>query len=770
MIHRSWSRSRLLQIDASLWTWNDDLEIDVIKSLNELPSVKAYLGRIGAEVRSLRTAVIQERKGQYWDDIAIIRFAKDGKVSAPNAFLPTESEQALILDQFSRAVFPELKLCATVRNLPPMISEAEKEDIFEFRNEQNEIIMLQVRKERKGDKSYIPWTYWTDDQWRPIEPEGDLPLWGVDQLKDCEVVFIHEGAKSARHCRRLVEANAPAMKKALAEHPWGEELKHAAHIGWIGGALSPHRTDWKLLQRAGVKRVYIVSDNDPEGVKAVPHISFALRCGTFHIQFTSEWPRSFDLADDFPESMFKTIGGERYYVGPSFRSCLHPATWATDQIPNPKGKPTTILRDSFKEMWAYAEEQDIYVCTEMPDIVRSEVVLNKIISSFSHVNNTTAILQRNYRGRSTRLCYRPDVSGRIVTEKNSSAINLHTPSHVKRKAGDPQPFLDFMAYLFPNAVEREQMADWCATLISHPAIKMDFGVLLVSESQGVGKTTLGSSILAPLVGLQNVSHPSEQMITNSEFNEWLAGKRLIVVNEIYSGHSWKAYNKLKSIITDKTVDVNKKYQSMFTIDNWSHMFACSNSMRALKMESDDRRWFYPEVTEMPWKREQFARFHEWLMGGGLSIIKHWAETRPTYVKVGQRAPMTDRKKELIEGSRTEAQIAAVELADALNSMDRPVSVGMKEIVAWVRQSVQGKVFDSDLELRKAIKEAGCIVAPMRIKLNGMIQYMILNKHRHWIETLANGVVPGKEDDDSWSVEAEIRAKTVKPGELSQEAI
>jgi len=732
----------------------------MLSSLTELPSVAAYLKRIGAETRSLRTAVVKEKSGQYWTDVAVIRFDRNGKVSAPAAYAPTDTESAAIIAEFTTALFPEHKPTAQLRNLPPEIKDASKEDVFHFLDEAGNTIMLQLRRVKRGEKSYVPYTYWSDNKWRAMEPEGHLPLWGIDQLKNHEVVFVHEGAKAARAIRRMVEAATPEDKERLSNHPWGEEFKHAAHLGWIGGALSPHRTDWSILQRSGVKRVYIVSDNDAPGVNAVPAISYQLRCPTFHIQFTNEWPVSFDLADPFPETMFSRIGDERYYTGPSFRSCIHPATWATDQLPNPKGKPTIILRESFKNMWAYAEEQDVYVCIEMPEIVRSETVLNKMISAFSHSSNTTMVLQKHYRGRSTRLCYRPDVPGRIVTEKNSSAINLHTPAHVKSKKGDPKPFLDFIRYLIVNKQEQEWLLDWCATLIAHPNVKMHYGLLLVNESQGIGKTTLGSSILGPLVGEQNVSHPSEQMITNSDFNEWLAGKRLIIVNEIYSGHSWKAYNKLKSIITDRTIDVNKKFQNTYTIENWSHMFACSNSMRALKMESDDRRWFYPEVTENPWPTSKFTEFHQWLWSGGLSIIKHWAEQRKTWVKRGDRAPMTARKRELIEGSRTDAQIEAVKLAEAINMLDRPVSVAMKEVVAWVRSQVQGKVFDSDLELRKAMKEAGCIIPPDRVKMFGMLQYVVLNNHRRWSEALSNRE----------SINDMVKESNIRPADIMTESM
>ena len=503
-----------------------------IKSLAEIPAFNAYMKRIGAEPRSLRTAVVKESNGTYWQDVAIITLEKDGTVKAPPSYAPTEKEKMAIEIDCQSIQWPQIRAVKRLQDEPDEISKANPKDVFEFRNLAGEIIMLQLRMQRKGEKSYIPFTYWDDGQWRRMEPEGPLPLWGMEQLNHFTTVFIHEGAKAARAMREMVEAETPEMKEKLANHPWGEELSHAAHLGWIGGALSPYRTDWSILQKAGVKRAYIVSDNDSPGVAAVPSIAFHLRIPTFHLQFTNEWPTSFDLGDDFPKTMFKKVEGRNYYTGASFRSCLHPATWATDQIPNPKGKPTIALRKNFKEMWSYVEEADIFVCIEMPEIIRAEQIMNKMLASFSHTNQTSQLIVKAYTGRSAKLCYRPDIKGKIVTDATTSAINLHTPTHIKSISGNAQPFLDFMTYMFPNENERHEVLRWVATLAARPDIRMEYGLLLVSERQGVGKTTLGSSILAPLVGIQNVGFPTEGTIVQSEFNGWLANKRLCIVNEI----------------------------------------------------------------------------------------------------------------------------------------------------------------------------------------------------------------------------------------------
>lgn len=730
-----------------------------VKSLDDVPSIAAYLKRIGAEPRSLRTAVVTEAVGKYWKDLATITFDHNtGLVSCKDpSYSPTDGEAAKIKDEVGLYQWPELKKINRLIDLPDELSKADPESIFEFRDIDGMIIMLQQRKDIKGEKKYIPWTFWDDGEWRKMEPEGKLPLWGLDQLKDNTTVFIHEGAKAARAVRRMVEAQTDDQLQLLKNHPWGDELKGAAHIGWIGGALSPYRTDWSVLKRLGVTRAYIVSDNDAPGVQAVPNISYNLHCPTFHIQFTDDWPKSFDLADPFPAKMFKSINGKRYYNGPTFRSCVQPGTWATDSLPNPKGRPTIVLRDHFREMWAYVEEVDTFVCIEMPEIIREAKILNNMLKSFSHTSNTTALMVGSYRGRSTRFCYRPDIKGRVITDKTTAAINLHTPTQIKSNQGDVGPFIEFMEYLFPIDHEREEVMKWVATLVAKPEVRMHYALLLVSTIQGVGKTTLGERILAPLVGDQNVSFPREQDIVDSQFNGWLAQKRLIVVGEIYSGHSWKAYNRLKSLVTDRDIEVNPKFLRPYRIENWAHFVVCSNSRRALKMEDNDRRWYYPTVTEIPWPLEKFAEFYNWLQSGGLGIIKSWAEGYGKYVKQGANAPMSGLKKELIEASRSEAQNEVADLAQAMIDEKRPIAMAMKEIEAWVRTNIAGRVFDSDHELRKTMVEIGCMVVPKRVKVGGRLQYVVITKELH--QSLLN--VDEKAYTDG------VREKLIKPSDIIQ---
>lgn len=704
--------------------------------LNQIEPVREYLSRIKAEPRSLRTAIVRETRGKYWEDIAVIRFGKGGEIESTSiSHSPTDAERDAIKKAWAECDFPVMTYLSRITNPPAMIRDADKEDVFEFRTpDGSQIIMIQVRQARIGpdgelDKGYVPWTYYDDGEWRIAEPDGKLPMWGMDQLKNHKTVFIHEGARGARLCRWMAEGKTPEARAARNSHPWGQEIVGAAHLGWIGGALNPRRTDWEILAKSGVERAYIVADNDEAGKAAIPAIAKEINIAAFAIEFNGRFKQGFDLGDEFPEEMFKTIAEGRFYIGPAMRDLMAPATWATDLVPNPsgKGRPVAVLRSSFRRMWAYVEEADAFVCTEMPEIVRSESVANKMVAGFSHVQETMKLLTKSYKGRSAKICYRPDHDARLVDYRGTNAINLHTPSLIKPAKGSPKPWNEFLQYMFPVDRERKGVERWCATLIAKPEIRMGYGMLLVSETQGIGKTTLGANILAPLVGHNNVGFPSESDIT-SDFNDWVAHKRLSVVNEIYSGASWKAYHALKSIITDSSVTVNQKYMRTYIIDNWCHILACSNSMRALKMENDDRRWFYPEITETPWPPEKFTEFRNWIQSGGLKIIRQWAEDYGDYVLPSERAPMTDRKREMIEGSRSEGQTAVAALAEQLKDFEEPAGLLMKEIIGWASTQIQqsSKIFDSDYELRRAMKDCGVKVWPERIKVNGWVQHIIMN--------------------------------------------
>src|SRR5262249_29297482 len=157
-----------------------------------------------------------------------------------------------------------------------------------------------------------------------------------------------------------------------------------------------------------------------------------------------------------------------------------------------------------------------------------------------------------------------------------------------------------------------------ATLIARPEVRMMYGPLLISEPTGVGKTT-HNVVLARQVRYHNASFPSAEYITDTPYTDWAVRKRVVIVAEIYAGHNAKAFNKLKTTITDNPLWAHEKYVKPFPIDNWAHFLPSSNSLRALKLDDHDRRIMVPGVTEKKLPLEEATKFYKWLDNGGDEI-------------------------------------------------------------------------------------------------------------------------------------------------------
>ncbi len=671
----------------------------LVSALDELPAVRDYLNRVGASLKGLRRAVVEgDREGGYLTERAEIRFTPDGAITAPSGYEPTQAEQAGI-----RAALEGVRLPAAEpfrhmgKHLPgpgqvPW-AIADPDDLAVcWDRKREQILFVQERRCRKdpkghatGDKYYVPWTYFDDGKWRQTEPDSLLPLWGLDQIGSHTSVIVHEGAKAAQFCARLISdadeglyaTSGPSVeaRKRLLDHPLRDLLEAGPHLGWLGGAPNAHCTDWAALRLAGVKQVILVCDNDRVGKDASSRISLLCGLPMRTVFFDDRFPLSFDLADPVPSSLYKcTADGGRSYCGPRTRDLLSTATWATRRLePEGRGRPSHDLRPEFLGEWFVVNQPLCIVRSGRPEELLSDAQFNSAVRPYSHVDDTARLLRRYPSAFLDGLAYDPGMPAGQVSKDGRRLFNTHSPPVILGDGkGDPQPWFEFLEQVFPVADDRHQVMRWCATLIAKPETRMAYGLLLMSETQGVGKTTLGEELLAPLVGRHNTSIPEESQVTEANFNGFLARKRLVIVSEIYAGDNRKAYNRLKRWVTDTTVQINEKYREAYELPNWAHFLACSNSKRALAIEDTDRRWLVPTVTEDVWAQNKWDAFYGWLAGDGLSIVRRWAgEFAARHaVKAGERAPTTSAKQALILDTMGEGRRLVMEFGEELVERSR----------------------------------------------------------------------------------------------------
>jgi hypothetical protein len=704
----------------------------------ELPVTGAYLKRIGAVEVHFHLAKVEVIDNGYPRSVATIKFSEEGETHCrgPKAkdAKPTEEEAEGIRAEFASTEFPKIIPIAAIGEPPPNC-DLNDPQVYVCHDFNDQIIMVHQRySNQDGTKGFLPWTYWSDGKWRLMEPDV-MPFYGLPGAKDHTTLVLHEGSKAAKRVKRMLNGELE-----VGRFPWLEEVRWAAHIGWIGGVHALARSDWAKLAAMGWKRVIIVADNDDKGRAVVPEIAEHFNCPTFVLAFTDDWPESFDLGDDWPETLF---GDEGQYIGPAFSRCVQPATYATNEfviIENDKPKTVYEIRPVFAGQWAWVASQDLLVCLDMPAYKIPAGRFNAFIRPFSHVKDTLSYFHKHFSGNQMELTYDPSTEGTVVRVASGlQAINLYAPSAIKPHQGDWGPWLHFLEHLFPVAEDREQVKRWCATLIARPDIRMIYGLLLMSQNQGVGKGTF-ARIIADLVGRDNTSFPSASMIVESQFNGWISGKRLICVDEIYEGHSWRAYNKLKPYITDDSVEVNVKHMATWSMPNWTHYILMSNSPAALKIEEKDRRWLVPEVSEDAWTEEEFAELYGWMRGGGLSTIAMWAKTFASrgegkYVRAGEKSPMSARKGQLIRESRSDAERLLDEFAEAMSDdmrEERRHAVTLSAIRSWLKDRTGEKVYLSPQQLARDLRHAGLWITE-RKKVGPTKEQLVVNEEKmlHW---------------------------------------
>jgi hypothetical protein len=681
-----------------------------INNLFDLPINGEFLRAIGATPNSIRGAhVIDEDYSGYPRQVLAIRFVRknlEWSIKIRNdgfddALLPSDERQKEMLKEVAAAAWHEPVHLAgnwPKEKWPVHLLNADPADLYEFRSpirkgeRQGRLHMMQVRVNKAdGRKDYLPFVMLSDGKIHQMEPDDKLPLWGLEQLKDHSIVFLHEGAKAARRMAEMVAEKTEQASAELANHPWGPELACAAHLGWIGGASRAHDTDWTPIKSLPLDvEVILVLDRDAKGEEAARAISRELVRPLKVIRFGEVFPEHFDLADQFPPELFQMKAGRCVYVGPAFRDAVEPATWATRQLPAiGRGRPGYVIRDAFAAEWLHVIKPDVFIHRDNLRRDFDEAEFNAMVAPFSDVDNVARLVRKQFSGKAHSIVYEPGEPSGLIVFDREHVVNVFEPTPIRPLRGDVSPFLDFLRHLFPNSTERHEAQRWCATLIACPAIHMGYALLMISEAQGVGKSTLLMSILGPLVGSHNYSLPSAKDITESRFSTWKAKKRLAIVNELYAGASSAAANALKDVITEPEISVEEKFRPSFRVRNHLHIGAASNSKRALKLDDADRRWFIPEVTEETKPLAYWTALHEWLQAGGLSHIHQWAidfvhANGP--VRKGEVAPATEAKRQTVVAAMSEGERLVDNVGEALAYCYRPVAIRLDELRSWLAQA------------------------------------------------------------------------------------
>jgi hypothetical protein len=225
------------------------------------------------------------------------------------------------------------------------------------------------------------------------------------------------------------------------------------------------------------------------------------------------------------------------------------------------------------------------------------------------------------------------------------------------KPSTVRPWLDFVEYMTPELSDehREWFIDWMAYPLIHLGAKLRQAVLVWSKAQGVGKNTLAETLF-PMYGAKNLNWGSISGSTLMDsYNEW-ALRQYVVINEVHMpsyGEQKAVMERLKTLITEDTIDYSRKYMDRQTVDNVVNIIMASNCEDALRLEQEDRRLFVikgPSASDK-WTDEQFKEFHGWLDNGGYEKVFGYLLARPcTNFNPYGAAPHTHARSKMVRVS------------------------------------------------------------------------------------------------------------------------
>lgn len=484
--------------------------------------------------------------------------------------------------------------------------------------------------------------------------------------------YVFEGPRKAEHAHKIVTGEI--------EHPWFEEMTFGGNIVprciAISGTNTIGTMDFSVINRSGNQIVYFV-DNDAAGLAA--YQDFAKKIDKAKLSLVrpdTNFKASWDIVDDVPVKDGKPT--------PMSDVLQKFGDWCTRQIGD---KAFELTQPAINELF-YVGGLDVFGKRSDPTRLMTPEAFNRDMSVQAHAAaRISDRVMEQLACKFDELAFDPREK-ETFRRDGRNVLNSYRPSSIKPMKGEERPWLEFMEQLIPDAEERRHMLRWIATLSAKPATRMIFAPLLISQQTGTGKGTL-KRILTNLVGSHNTSFPNENNIM-SEFNGWLAQRRLVCVDEVYQGRSWKLANKLKELVTEPTVTLRLMRRDPFDIGNWAHFYLMSNSFEAIRIDNADRRLFVPQVTETRWPDEKWKSFNQWLENeNGYSIIANWALEFGDYVSSGERAPMTTAKMAMIQESENPVERAARELLESLLEQDGCV-LGAKELLAILPEGERGE--------------------------------------------------------------------------------
>jgi hypothetical protein len=257
--------------------------------------------------------------------------------------------------------------------------------------------------------------------------------------------------------------------------------------------------------------------------------------------------------------------------------------------------------------------------------------------------------------------YDPTQDAKIVERQGNLFVNTFGMPHYNHITADEEkygPFKRYIAYLIPDAEERDYFLDWLACKVQNREYRGP-AIVMIGLVEGAGRNTL-MIMLQQLFGESNVVPAALHEIENPNFNEYMASLICYVDETIASQDQAKRSRFYEAVKTNvdplaQQAIVNRKYGTKLAVTTVTSFLFFSNHEDAIHVAGGTRRIFALSNTKEVGKAEFFSATHKWMRAEGWAQhVWQWLLDRPADMAFMSSAPpQTKTFTDMTEASKSD---------------------------------------------------------------------------------------------------------------------
>lgn len=260
--------------------------------------------------------------------------------------------------------------------------------------------------------------------------------------------------------------------------------------------------------------------------------------------------------------------------------------------------------------------------------------------------------------------------GSLIARDGLATCNVWKDARQKGVLGDPSPWLEHLARLFPDEAMREHVLDVMAFKYQRPSVKINHGLMLMGVP-GCGKDSAFAPFLWAIGGVDHancVTVRNEEILRGQEFN-YCAEAEVVIVNELRvarQNSSQMVENFLKPMLAapPEFLSVNKKHEHPYLSVNRMLVLAFSNERRPIRLAANDRRWFVHWTDARRMTDAEADALWGFYDNGGREAVAHYLGTRDISAFNPTAQPMmTPSKSDLLTAPEHHVESLLAALAE-----------------------------------------------------------------------------------------------------------